>query len=251
MILVATLEDPRISVRHSEWATRGWTYQEGVLSNRRLVFLEQQMYWECNCMATHESLDILDLYDPSKTRFADYMLSVIFNGDLHRVPRLQYGFKTSDVDEVSEQVLKLDGHVRAFIKRNLRYDSDSLNAFLGIAARYSSTNGLCLVMGMPVWAGLFATGKPGPQDAFALSVSAWTHTAQRVAKDAEMYVIHCPRRPQFPSWTWIGWKGRADFSTTIIAAGEDKVKGDKAHWEHVDEEDVAYRADENEDNAAG
>lgn len=101
-------------------------------------------------MTTHESLDILDLYDPFKTRFADYMLSGIFNGDLHRVHQLQYGFKTSDVDEISEQVLKLDGHVRAFITRNLSCDSDSLNAFLGIAAHYSSINDLCLVMGMPV-----------------------------------------------------------------------------------------------------
>ena len=178
-ILVSTLEDPRIAVRNSEWATRGWTYQEGVLSTRRLVFLEQQMYWECNSMATNKSLNILDLYDPSHTRFADYMLSGIFDGDLHRVPELQYGFKTSDVNEVSEQVQKLDSHIRAFTSRNLSYDSDSLNAFLGVAARYSTNGGLCLLLGMPVWAGLFATGKPGLQDTFALSVSAWAHPAQR------------------------------------------------------------------------
>jgi Heterokaryon incompatibility protein (HET) len=250
-ILVSTLEDPRISVRRSKWATRSWTYQEGVLSNRRLVFLEQQMYWECNGMAMNESLDILDLCDPSKTRFADYMLSGIFDGDLHRVPQLQYGFKKSDVDEVSEQVLKLDGHVRVFTVRDLSYDNDSLNAFLGIAARYSTTNGLCLLLGMPIWAGLFATGKPGLQDTFALSISAWTHTTPRVAKDAEMYVMYCPRRPQFPSWTWIGWKGRADFSATTTIAGEDKVKDAIAHWEWADKEDMAYWADKDEDNAAG
>jgi hypothetical protein len=219
-ILVSTLEDPRVTIRNSEWATRGWTYQEGVLSNRRLVFTEQQMYWECNGMATQESLDIIDLYDPTKTRFADYMLSGIFDGDIHRVPELQYGFKASDVEkEVSEQVLKLDSHIRAFTSRNLSHDGDSLNAFLGVAARYSTNNGLRLLHGMPVWAGSFATGKPGLQHTFALSISSWTHTAQPVAKDAEMYVVDCPRRPQFPSWTWVGWKGRADFSSTT-AGGE-------------------------------
>ncbi|KAI4178778.1 MAG: hypothetical protein L6R41_008211, partial [Letrouitia leprolyta] len=109
--LLSTLEDPRITIRRSDWATRGWTYQEGVLSHRRLVFTEQQMYWECNGMANNESLDLLDLYDESETRFANFMLSGIFDGDLHRVPELQYGFQTSDATEVSQQVLKLDSHI--------------------------------------------------------------------------------------------------------------------------------------------
>jgi len=209
-ILISTMEDPRITISNSEWATRAWTYQEGVLSNRRLVFTEKQVYWECHGMAINESLDLplVDLSDQSGTRMADYMLSGIFNGDLHRVPELQYGFKSSAIDEVSEQVLKLDGHIQAFTSRNLSYDSDSLNAFLGIAARYSTNNGLCLLLGMPVLAGLFANEKPGLQDTFALFVSGWTHAAQRVAGDAEMYVADCPRRAQFPSWTWAGWKGQ-------------------------------------------
>ena len=221
-VLISTLEDARMSIRNSEWATRGWTYQEGVLSNRRLVFTEQQMYWECNGMATNESLDVLDLYDPSHTRFADYMLSGIFDSDRHRVPELQYGFQASDVaEEVGEQILKLDSHIRAFTSRNLSYDSDAWNAFLGVAARYSTNNGLSLLLGMPVWAGLFATGNPGLQDTFAMSISAWTHAAERVAEDSEMYVVDLPRRSQFPSWTWVGWKGRVDFSASG-AAGDDE-----------------------------
>ncbi|KAN0094178.1 HET domain containing protein [Hyaloscypha variabilis] len=234
-ILVSTLEDPRVTIRNSEWAKRGWTYQEGVLSNRRLVFTEQQMYWECNGMAAQESLEIIDLYDPTKTRFADYMLSGIFDGDIHRVPELQYGFKSSDIDgEVPEQVLRLDSHIRTFTSRNLSYDGDSLNAFLGVAARYSTDSGLSLLLGMPVWAGQFATGKPGLQNTFALSVSSWTHTAPPVDKDAEMYVMKCPRRPQFPSWTWVGWKGRANFSANPPAREDgDKPPGweDNVHVE--------------------
>lgn len=173
-------------------------------------------------MAKPESLDILGLRDPSRTRSADYMLSGIFDGDIHRTPELQYGFKASIGNEVFEQILKLDSHIRAFTSRNLGHDSDSLNAFLGVAAQYSTNSGLYLLLGMPVWAGLFATGKPGLQDTFALSVSAWTHAAQQVAEDAEMYVVDCPRRPQFPSWTWVGWKGRVDFSTTAAASKEEE-----------------------------
>ena len=79
---------------------------------------------------------------------------------------------------------------------------------------------------MPVLAGLFANGKPRLQDTFALSVSAWTHAAQQVAKDAEMFVANCPRRSQFPSWTWAGWEGQADFSvTTTMGEDEDELAG--------------------------
>ena len=67
------------------------------------------------------------------------------------MPELQYGFKASDVEEeASEQVLKLDSHIRAFTSRNLSYDGDLLNAFLGVAARYLTNGGLSLLLGMPV-----------------------------------------------------------------------------------------------------
>jgi len=79
------------------------------------------------------------------------MLSGIFNGDIHRVLELQYRFKSSNIDgEVPEQVLKLDSHIRAFTSRNLSYDGDLLNAFLGVAARYLTNGGLSLLLGMPV-----------------------------------------------------------------------------------------------------
>lgn len=235
-VLISTLEDPRMTIRNSEWATRGWTYQEGVLSNRRLVFTEKQVYWECHGMATNESLDLplVDLSGPSGTRMTDYMLSGIFDGDLHRVPELQYGFKSSAINGISEQILKLDSHIYAFTSRNLSYDSDSLNAFQGIAAQYSTNDGLCLLLGVPVLAGLFANGKPGLQDTFALSVSAWTHTAQPVAKDAEMFVADCPRRSQFPSWTWVGWKGQAHFSAGITMGEDEDEPADSDDNMYVD-----------------
>ncbi|KAH7341199.1 heterokaryon incompatibility protein-domain-containing protein, partial [Pyrenochaeta sp. MPI-SDFR-AT-0127] len=34
-------------LRKSVWASRAWTFQEGLLSTRRLIFTEKQMYFEC------------------------------------------------------------------------------------------------------------------------------------------------------------------------------------------------------------
>ena len=50
---------PSAEIRSSKWATRGWTYQEAALSQRCLVFLDEQIYFECQEMAESESLDLL------------------------------------------------------------------------------------------------------------------------------------------------------------------------------------------------
>lgn len=41
--LVSSMEDPRITIRNSEWATRGWTYQEGMLLKGHLVFTAEKL----------------------------------------------------------------------------------------------------------------------------------------------------------------------------------------------------------------
>ncbi|KAF2733130.1 HET-domain-containing protein, partial [Polyplosphaeria fusca] len=44
------LRNPRAAVSSSKWSTRGWTYQEALLSRRRLVFNEDHMYFQCRAM---------------------------------------------------------------------------------------------------------------------------------------------------------------------------------------------------------
>lgn len=40
--------DIHISIRQSKWSTRGWTLQEGVLTRRRLIFTDDEMYCTLN-----------------------------------------------------------------------------------------------------------------------------------------------------------------------------------------------------------
>ncbi|KAF1840365.1 HET-domain-containing protein [Cucurbitaria berberidis CBS 394.84] len=211
--LVSSMQEPRTTVRNSEWATRGWTYQEGVLSNRRLVFTEEQVYWECRGMAVCETVDIAlnVVHEPSGGRMANYMLSGIFDNDLHQPSELPYGFDPPKKEDIGDQVVALDGHIQAFTSRKLTNGDDSLAAFMGVAASYTTDAGLYLLLGLPVWAGAFANDKPGLQHTFALSISSWTHVADQIEPGAEMYVGDCPRRSQFPSWTWAGWQGSVAF----------------------------------------
>lgn len=45
--IFASTENIREQVRNSTWNSRGWTYQEMLLSRRRLVFTDSQMYFQC------------------------------------------------------------------------------------------------------------------------------------------------------------------------------------------------------------
>lgn len=247
-VLVSTMQEPRVTIRKSQWATRGWTYQEGVLSRRCLVFTPEQVYWECRGMAVNESvqLPIPSLEAPSKSgthwHFADYMLSGILRGDMHRAPELQYGFQQDDNsdNDVAAQVKTLDGHIRSFASRKLSKPEDSWNAFLGVATRYvASGQGLSLLLGIPFWAGSFADGQPALQHSFAMSISIWFHIGRPAELESKLYVANCPRRTQFPSWSWIGWEGRVDFNGDDTADAEkdlddDDCGGDNAHINFFD-----------------
>ncbi|KAJ4857180.1 heterokaryon incompatibility protein (HET) domain-containing protein [Trichoderma breve] len=88
--------DPQAAIKSSKWSTRGWTFQEAVLSRRRLVFTEQQVYFE------------LHIDDRSKSH--------------QDGPNEVFGRYLSNVEEYST--------------RKLTYAEDSLNAFRGIAQQF-------------------------------------------------------------------------------------------------------------------
>jgi hypothetical protein len=48
----------RERVERSEWSKRCWTFQEGLLSTRRLILTETQVYFQCNEMLCMEMVSI-------------------------------------------------------------------------------------------------------------------------------------------------------------------------------------------------
>ncbi|KAH7306070.1 heterokaryon incompatibility protein-domain-containing protein [Rhexocercosporidium sp. MPI-PUGE-AT-0058] len=227
-LLLSTFPDPRRDVLESSHWTRGWTYQEGILSKRRIVFTENQVYWECQGMATQESLNMPlfltpafeDRVDDSELRMADFMLTGIFKTDAYSggissnqadmvimeddAFRLDYGFPVHQGATTRAQLRSLNEHIRAFSKRNLSYDSDVLPAFSGILGMYKSNEDLSLLHGMPIWYGDICT-QSGAQISFALTVTSWYH---RAGSSHQLFVSEpCERRTHLPSWCWAAWKG--------------------------------------------
>jgi hypothetical protein len=226
-VMLSMLRDPRCDILESHYWTRGWTYQEGVLSNRRIVFTDEQAYWECRSMVAYESVDITlfhvpatDAEDNSDFIMADFMLSGIFKGDAYsgsrgdaddslvnvdESHRFDHGFPTQQELTVRAQLRALNEHTREFSKRQLTRDTDTLLALQGIFGLYAQTKELHLLHGLPMWIDDIAGHRPGALFTFALSVSSWYH---RAGSDQLMYVSEaCQRKTHLPSWTWAGWAG--------------------------------------------
>jgi hypothetical protein len=212
-LLLSTLPDPRRDIFQSDYWTRGWTYQEGVLSKRRIAFTDHQIYWECQSMATHESVNLPLFLMPSASdedselRMADFMLTGIFKGDAYSggslsnqdklliveddAYRLDYGFPVHREATTRAQLRGLNEHIRAFSKRRLSHDTDALAAFLGILGMYKQNELLYLLHGIPMWMGDISGDETGAQITLALSVTSWYH---RAGPNHHMFVSEPCRR---------------------------------------------------------
>lgn len=105
--IFASTEDVREQIRTSTWNSRGWTYQEMLLSRRRLVFTDSQMYFQCQFTHYLESLNM-----GATARDA-------FLSDRYRV------FPPLDVTS-------LQSRISEYYQRHLSVRSDVINAFSGV-----------------------------------------------------------------------------------------------------------------------
>lgn len=178
---VALLELPlgHEALTSSKWASRAWTYQEGYLSTKRLIFTTTQVLFLCNGSYGAESLQRL-VDSPCCTNNT--------RAFAHLIPNFTRSTRKFSIKDLLKQV-------QEYSERDLTRSSDSLNAFLGVLSYYAknSANSMSPVLQLP-W-GLFASANKSPRmDNFSLYFF-WTHRSTAT------------RRSDFPSWSWIGWGG--------------------------------------------
>ncbi|KAL7910382.1 heterokaryon incompatibility domain-containing protein [Trichoderma velutinum] len=195
-------KDPQAAIKTSKWSTRGWTFQEALLSRRRLVFTEQQVYFECNAMNIYESFDMpLDnLHIKDRSKSYEYLRRGVFGGNREA----EFGRLILEKQGPTEVFNRYLSNVEEYAARRLTYAEDSLNAFRGIAQQFWYRKHAI----HNIW-GLAYPAPPEERTSnFAHSLS-WRHT--RNCWDLSQSP---QRRPQFPSWTWAGWEGevRYEFS---------------------------------------
>lgn len=165
--MMPTIDD----IQSSTWASRAWTYQEAVLAQRRLFFTDRQVYFESSNMVESE----LTTLAPVATRVLDpriysQVTSSTFPGDVYKC-------------------------IQEYTCRNLSFQSDTMNALLGILTYYAREHGILHLWGIPFSAETPASIAEPPR--------------KRIITFEESLCWYpgstwC-RREGFPSWSWAGW----------------------------------------------
>ncbi|RYP41416.1 hypothetical protein DL767_001054 [Monosporascus sp. MG133] len=191
--------DPHYSIRSSKWSTRGWTFQEGLLSRRRLAFTEDQVYFECKAMNCFESMGspLDDMHVEEKTKTLECLRAGVFG----RNDRMVFGHVDTHDLGFPQCFVQYWMAVEEYSARDLRYDADILNAFRGIERDFNRGDTMRGFYGIPFpkvmswW----------EEDYFCLTL-AWYHTRSCWEESGAPR-----RRPGFPSWSWAGWVGQVKF----------------------------------------
>ncbi|KAI0411713.1 heterokaryon incompatibility protein-domain-containing protein [Xylaria grammica] len=193
--IVATLPHPSWLLRKSKWNTRGWTYQEGLLSRRRLLFFEQQVVYECNGMHCAESTAIPMKFMHSKRqrRFNDSVPPGSFSHEI-----------------LQPEPWTIMSYISEYSQRQLSYPSDALNAIQAILRVFERNHTpVYNVLGVPLLSpippparrgtnGTEPQGMPrSPKECFLIGLCWFTRKPGQ-------------RRGGFPSWSWAGWTGAVE-----------------------------------------
>lgn len=144
--LITFLIWPWALVRYTRgWTDRGWTFQEGYFSQRRLVFTNKQVIFDCNEGVISEDLPHTQIqYDRMLAKWSP------------------------DLDETMIYAL-----VQIYSERELTYDADMLNAFDGVLGDFEQREPpVRSYWGIPL---LFNTSGYLDEMLFGLC---WNHTLQ-------------------------------------------------------------------------
>lgn len=162
----------RTVVEQSEWSTRGWTFQEALLSTRKLVFNDTQLYFQCNSMLSMEMV----LWEWPDGYQSEALL----------------GWKVFPHDPRTLTILDLYDRIAEYRKRQLTYTSDRYKAFQGILQNFLQMDDpVKSLYGLPLEDGTRSTKSNCELLQFALC---WASNRRAT------------RNPLFPSWTWVGWE---------------------------------------------
>ncbi|KAL5323673.1 hypothetical protein ACEPPN_008213 [Leptodophora sp. 'Broadleaf-Isolate-01'] len=203
-------------VQPSRWNSRGWTYQEGILATRRLIFTTSQLYYECHGMSCCEafSLPYTTMHSLSNQRLSAKYFTI---------PPGQVGerigmFPNPATNGRGGKAGDVYVHIARYSLRSLSWDTDRLKAFLGILGAFEMGGyGVRHHWGIPILpCPCIESGselaKKFSKTSFVLGLM-WTHKF----RDKNLRV------EGLPSWSWSGVLGGVEWD---YGMGEGTFLGD-------------------------
>lgn len=187
--LVQTLDPINVNstgyLTESKWNKRGWTFQEGILSPRALIFTAEQVYWQCNEASWCE--DGFWECPNSSTMYRHFLRDEFRN------------IWAPSKEFAEERYRQL---VEVYSQRTLTFERDGIDAFKGIISTFERVSGLQFLWGLPTMYLSAALTWPALNE---------TEVRRRTAlckfKTSKDEIAECP----FPSWSWVGWVGKVYF----------------------------------------
>ncbi|KAF5013882.1 hypothetical protein FDECE_131 [Fusarium decemcellulare] len=188
--------DPSLHIRSgSTWATRGWTYQEGLLARRRLYLSEHEMSYECCHMLCREAMRLSPDVEQSMSAYKPRLMEPFWMYEPYRVPGM----------DTYHTGIGLFDLLAVYSTRKLSLPSDTLNAMLGIL------NLLAQHKKRPIY---HLCGVPILRfDDIDFDSNSDTEVTAPAALGGFLnglcWRLQEPthRQPGFPSWSWTGWQG--------------------------------------------
>ncbi|KAH6699022.1 heterokaryon incompatibility protein-domain-containing protein [Leptodontidium sp. MPI-SDFR-AT-0119] len=201
--LISTEFSPRSAVDGTKWKTRAWTYQEGILSRRRLVFTEKQTYFECYGMHCSESVHfpLESMHRKDMQGFKSDFCSTEIVGLYPKGG----GMFPKRVGTTSVEIVR---RIEEYSMLDLTNPSDILKGMLGIFNAFRRGRlGIDHCSGVPI---LPPTRRRGQ------SIEGWTPTKGFFLGLFWDIKGRPERRNGFPSWSWTGWHGHVKWEWTTV-----------------------------------
>jgi hypothetical protein len=189
-------EDPKSTVDRSDWCTRGWTLQEAMLSRRVILFLEADYLLICPNDIQQESFSPSHrhqgLQRARHTTSITDSIRVTSLCCLDSIQDIRAYDRVSPLDKVRWAYYRgVLPALNNYLARYLSNEDDVEHAFLGIAGAFQNSVG-SFHHGLPT--NVFVR-------AFLWKSLRYPSSEGFNADDFQM-----ERRPNFPSWTWLGWR---------------------------------------------
>lgn len=161
----------------STWNSRGWTFQERLLSRRSVVFTKAQVFWLCECSMWDEET----ILEPTEPQVWVLPQALGCNDEWDdNFPRF------------SRESMSV--YIAQYSSRNFTFPADAHSAFLGILRRYEHLNKAKTMWALPVHRfDQYLTWQGGMERRKEL---------HRLILDNSATCL-----VPFPSWSWLGWSG--------------------------------------------
>jgi hypothetical protein len=164
------------------YVTRAWTFQEQLLSNRNIIFLGEQVYFQCKKELLSEDKYVHNFID--RTYLPTTLESVRLASEINKKRKRRY----SPIEEFRwyEEFLP------SYTAKQMGYPNDIVNAFLGVQTQLGKIFGWAFAEGLPL-------------QLFDIAIL-WTPIESVVRRITE---------PPHPSWSWSGWIGRVHYKDIL------------------------------------